>query len=118
MGGAAAAAAADDDDDDDDDHDDDEKRKESRMTKLLLKHRDEKGDGNIPIPVTITPDAVEVKFEGDVLLGGSYVKFPLDPVLPFMWGEKKDKFGSKKYVHCSYFKYCLLISLDLIFPIF
>lgn len=69
----------------------------SRMTKAVLANRDSVGDGNIPIPYTISPNVVETRYSGDVKLKKSIVKFPLDPVVPFRWGEEKGNFGNKRF---------------------
>lgn len=72
-------------------------RPKSRMTKAVLANRDSVGDGNIPIPYTISPDMVETRYSGNVKLKKSMVKFPLDPVVPFRWGEERGNFGNKRF---------------------
>jgi len=68
--------------------------KRPNMTDIILSIRDKLGS-NLPMPYVITPDIVENKYCGDVLVGKKIIQSPEKNVRPFEWGSKKGRFGRK-----------------------
>lgn len=67
------------------------------ITEIILSFRDEKRyDGNLVMPYVSTPDAVETRFEGKVLVRKNKVDFPEKPSRPFEWGSPRGRFGRKR----------------------
>ena len=68
--------------------------KRPNMTDIVLSIREKHG-GNLPMPYVFTPNVVENKYSGNVLVGKNMIQFPEENVRTFEWGSKKGRHGRK-----------------------
>jgi hypothetical protein len=64
------------------------------MTDIVLSIRDKHG-GNLPMPYVFTPEVVENKYSGNVLVRSKFIQFPEKNVRPFEWGSRSGWYGRK-----------------------